>query len=300
MATRPDPRRSQDLPGDQPEDLPDLTGRTVVVTGASAGIGAAAARRLHRLGATVVPVGRSATKTAAVAAELGVTPELVDLADLSSVRRLADRLLSRLDRIDVLLNNAGGTWTKRQVTTDGHEMTFQVNHLAPFLLTGLLRERLDESAARVVTTSSGGHWLGRVDLADLDTSGRYSSLRVYGTTKLENVLFTRELARQSLGTGLTATCFHPGFVATELSRDSGPLVSLGMQAVLRFARTPDQGADTAVFLAAAPADRWRSGAYLSDRHESRVTAQGLDDLLARQLWARSAELVGLDPERAAA
>lgn len=284
----------------EPEDLPDLTGRTVVVTGASAGIGAAAARRLHRLGATVVPVGRSATKTAAVAAEFGVTPELVDLADLSSVRRLADRLLSRLERIDVLLNNAGGTWTKREVTTDGHEMTFQVNHLAPFLLTGLLRERLEQSSARVVTTSSAGQWLGRVDLADLETRGRYSSIRVYSTTKLENVLFTRELARQSLGTGLTATCFHPGFVASEFGRDQGPVAGLALQAAHRFARTPEQGADTAVFLAAAPADQWRSGAYLADRHEARVNPQGVDDLLARQLWERSAALVGLDGARAAA
>lgn len=297
MAPRPDPRSPQDLPGDRVEDLPDMTGRTVVVTGASSGIGAAAARRLHRLGATVVPVGRSATKTAAVAAELGVSPELVDFADLSSVRRLADRLLARLDRVDVLLNNAGGTWTRRQVTTDGHEMTFQVNHLAPFLLTGLLRGRLEASAARVVTTSSGGHWLGRVDLADLDTRGRYSSFRVYGTTKLENVLFTRELARQSLGTGLTATCFHPGFVATAFARDSGPLVALGLQVAQKFARTPEQGADTAVFLAAAPADQWRSGAYLSDRREARVNAQGVDDLLARQLWERSAQLVGLESVR---
>lgn len=183
MAPRPDPRTSRDLPDDRQEDLPDLTGRTVVVTGASAGIGAAAARRLHRLGATVVRVGRSATKTAAVAAALGVTPELVDFADLSSVRRLGERLLSRLDHIDVLLNNAGGTWTKRRTTVDGHEMTFQVNHLAPFLLTGLLRERLEPSAARVVTTSSAGQWFGRVDLADLDTSGRYASFRVYATTK---------------------------------------------------------------------------------------------------------------------
>lgn len=276
-------------------DLPSLRGVTVVVTGASSGIGAAAARRLHRLGATVVPVGRSPVRTAAIGDELGVAPEVVDLADLDSVRDLARRLLDRCPRIDVLANNAGGTWTRRHVTVDGHEQTFQVNHLAPFLLTGLLRERLTTSAGRVVTTSSGMHRFGRLDLGDLDSTRGYGPQRAYATSKLANVLFTRELARQSLGTALTATCYHPGFVRSAFGRDSPLSGTILDHAVYRFAKTPDQGADTLAWLTAAPAGQWRSGGYYIGRRESRVARQAVDDLLARQLWARSAELVGLDP-----
>jgi NAD(P)-dependent dehydrogenase (short-subunit alcohol dehydrogenase family) len=280
------------------EDLPDLRGATVVVTGASAGIGAAAARRLHRLGATVVPVGRSEVKTRAVADELGVAPELVDFADLNSVRELARRLLDRCERIDVLANNAGGTWTRRQLTVDGHEMTFQVNHLAPFLLTGLLRERLTASAARVITTSSGAHRFGRLDLGDLDSRRQYGSQRAYGTSKLANIVFTRELARQSLGSPLSATSYHPGFVRSEFSRDSKLAGTMAEHAIYRFAKTPEQGADTLAWLATAPATEWRSGGYYAKRRESGVSRQATDDLLARQLWQRSAQLVGLDPEPA--
>lgn len=281
------------------EDLPDLTGRTVVVTGASSGIGAAMATRLHRLGATVVPVGRSPEKTAAVARGLGVEPETVDLADLATVRELAARLLGRLDRIDVLVNNAGVSPAQRRVTRDGHEMTFQVNHLGPFLLTGLLRERLQASGARVVTTSSNGNRAGRVDLGDLDAVRRYRSIQVYGTSKLENILFTRELARQAHGTGLTATTFHPGFVATDFGRDLPPAARVVGRLLQRVARTPEQGADTGVWLAAAPADQWRSGGYYANRREATPNPQARDELLGRQLWARSAELVGL-PDTAAA
>lgn len=275
--------------------MASLRGVTVVVTGASAGIGAAAARRLHHLGATVVPVGRSPARTAAIADELGVAPELVDFTELDSVRDLARRLLERCRRIDVLADNAGGTWTHRHVTVDGHERTLQVNHLAPFLLTALLRERLTSSAGRVVTTSSGLHRFGRLDLGDLDSTRGYGPQRAYATSKLANVLFTRELARQSLGTPLTATCYHPGFVRTELGRDSRLSGTILDHALYRFARSPEQGADTLVWLASAPAARWRSGGYYAGRRESRVARRGTDDLLARQLWARSAELVGIDP-----
>lgn len=281
-----------------PADLPSLRGLTVVVTGASAGIGAAAARRLHHLGATVVPVGRSPARTAAIAAELAVAPELVDFADLETVRELARRLLARCPRIDVLADNAGGTWTRRHVTVDGHEQTFQVNHLAPFLLTGLLRERLTASAGRVVTTSSGMHRFGRLDLGDLDSARGYGPQRAYSTSKLANILFTRELARQSLGTPLTATCYTPGFVRSDFGRDSPLSGTMLDHAVHRFAKSPEQGADTLVWLAAAAAGQWWSGGYYAGRRESRVARRATDDLLGRQLWARSAELVGLDPTRA--
>lgn len=277
-----------------PEDLPDLTGRTVVITGASAGIGLAAARRLHRLGATVVPVGRSPEKTAAVAAEFGVAPELVDFADFSSVRALAGRLLARCPRIDVLANNAGGQFGTRALTVDGHERTFQINHLGPFLLTGLLRERLQSANARVVTTSSGAARFGRIDLGALEPDRHYRGMQVYGTSKLANMLFTRELARQSLGTGLTATSFHPGWVRTELGRDSKLSDTFVETLAYLPSKTPEQGADTLVWLAAAPPEQWRSGGYYVKRREGTVKAQANDELLAREFWARSAELVGLD------
>lgn len=278
------------------EDLPGLTGRTVVVTGASAGIGAAAVRRLHALGATVVPVGRSPERTAAVAAELGVEGEVADFADLAAVRDLAARLLVRCPRIDVLAHNAGGRWSARRLTVDGHERTFQVDHLAPFLLTGLLRDRLAASAARVVTTSSDLSRYGRIDLADLDGAGRrYSPTRAYATAKLAALLVTRELARQAAGTGLTAAAFTPGLVATDLGRGAPPIEAATRRALRLVSRTAEHGADTLAWLAAAPPDRWRSGGWYRDRHEHRLPAAARDDRLARELWARSAELVGLDP-----
>jgi len=269
----------------------DLTGRTVVVTGASAGIGAAAARSLYALGATVVPVGRSPEKTAAVAREVGAEPLVADFERLDDVRRLARDLLERHPVIDVLANNAGGVWPRREVTPDGHERTFQVNHLAPYLLTRLLADRLEAADGRVVTTSSAAHTTGRLDLDDLDTEHRrYRSFRVYGTTKLENVLFTRELARRAAG--LTATCLHPGVVASQFARDS-PLTRLAYRPPLsRFLRTPEQGAATLVWLASAP-DGWTSGGYYADGRPGRLSRAAQDDRLAAALWDRSAELVGL-------
>jgi NAD(P)-dependent dehydrogenase (short-subunit alcohol dehydrogenase family)/catechol 2,3-dioxygenase-like lactoylglutathione lyase family enzyme len=198
-----------------------MEGKTVVVTGASAGVGAAAARQLAGLGATVVPVGRSPEKTAAVARDLGVEPLVADFARLGDVRRLAEEIRERCPRIDVLANNAGGIFPRRVVTEDGHELTFQVNHLAPFLLTALLRDRLAATpGARVVTTSSVGNNAGRVDLDDLDWERRrWSGLRAYTTSKLLNVLFTRELARRLEGTRVTATCFHPGNIRSDFGRE---------------------------------------------------------------------------------
>jgi NAD(P)-dependent dehydrogenase (short-subunit alcohol dehydrogenase family) len=188
----------------------DMRGRTVVVTGASAGIGAAA-RQFADLGATVAVVGRSAQKTAAVADTIGAEAHFVDYSRLDDVRRLADELLARYPRIDVLANNAGGVFSGRNTSADGHEMTFQVNHLAPFLLTNLLLDRLTTApeGAWVINTASAAYRRSRVDLDDLDrTFGRYSGSGAYGTTKLANVLFTRELARRMQGTGVTTAAFH--------------------------------------------------------------------------------------------
>lgn len=273
----------------------DISGKVVVITGASDGIGAAAARELHRRGAVVVPVGRNPEKTAAIAAELGVEPLVADFASLAEVRRLADDLLARCPRIDVLANNAGGTWPTRQVTADGHELTFQANHLAMFLLTALLRERLvSSSPARVIVTSSSAHRAGRLaDLADLDRHEGYRVNRVYGTSKLLNIYYTRQLAKSLDGTGVTAYSFHPGSVATRFGRDQA-LVRFAYQGPLRvFFKTPEQGADTLVYLACAPAEELANGGFYFKRKLWTMSADAKDADAPARLWAMSEELVGL-------
>jgi len=279
----------------------DIAGKTVVITGASDGIGAVAAVKLAAQGADVVIVGRSADKLARVAetirSESGRDPVALpaDFTSLDEVRKLANDLLDRLPHIHVLANNAGGVWPKRVVTPDGHEQTFQVNHLAPFLLTSLLRDRLAASApARVITTASTAHRGGRLDLDDLDYERRrYSSMQVYGTTKLENILFTRELARRLEGTGVPAAGLHPGTVSTGFARDSWFAPIITNYPIKAFFKSPEQGADTLVWLATAPSEDIESGGYYSSRKPGRPTKQAQDDAMAVELWNKSAELVGV-------
>jgi NAD(P)-dependent dehydrogenase (short-subunit alcohol dehydrogenase family) len=231
----------------------------VVLTGASDGIGAAAARRLHRSGAQVVVVGRSAEKTAAVAAELdGALALTADFARLDDVRRLAAQLRERLPRIDVLANNAGASFGRRAVTVDGHEQTFQVDHLAPYLLTRLLEEPLRAVRGRVVVTASFVHWVGGVRRGHLAEAvgarGPYVATRAYARAKWCNVLFTRELARRWTPE-VTAACFDPGAVATSFGRAAGGVTGVAFRTPLTaFMRTPAQGADTLVWLATAEGD----------------------------------------------
>jgi NAD(P)-dependent dehydrogenase (short-subunit alcohol dehydrogenase family) len=278
-----------------------MTGKTVVVTGASSGIGAVAARRLAGLGADVVPVGRSPERTREVAREIGVEPLIADFASFEQVRRLADELLRRCPRIDVLVNNAGGLFTPRTLTEDGHEKTLQVNHLSTFLLTALLRERLVGSAesgpVRVVTTSSIGNRFGNVRLDDLEREKRpWNGFLAYCATKLENVLFTRELSRRSAGTSVEAVCFHPGNVATEFG--SGSLFP-GVFYRNPFTRKavlipPEQGAAPLVWLASAPAGELKDGAYYDRFDKGGVNRQAKDEKLAAGLWERSEELTGVE------
>ncbi len=196
-----------------------MAGRTIVLTGASDGLGAAAAKRLSRSGENVVVVGRSPQKTAAVAADIGADHFVTDFADLTQVRALADELLARYPRIDVLANNAGGMMGDRSVTVDGHEKTFQVNHLAPFLLTMLLLDRLIESRASVVNTSSVGNKLfGNLDIDDLESEHDYTAQRAYGNAKLENILFTKELHRRYHDAGISTAALHPGGVASNFGK----------------------------------------------------------------------------------
>jgi NAD(P)-dependent dehydrogenase (short-subunit alcohol dehydrogenase family) len=281
----------------------DLQGKTVVVTGASAGIGAAAAGQLAQRGATVVVVGRSPEKTAAVARSIGVQPLVADFARLDDVRRLAADLLERCPRIDVLANNAGGAFPHRTTTVDGHELMFQVNHLAPFLLTMLLHDRLAETpGARVINTASDGNRMGSVDLTDLDWERRrWMGLRAYGTTKLENILFAREIARRWAGDGIVAAAFHPGIVASDFGRE-GLVTGLVYRSPLRrLLVSSSDSAQALVELAGRPDIAAFNGAYFN-RHKpnARANKQADDAALASALWDRSAQLLGLEAVPAAA
>jgi NAD(P)-dependent dehydrogenase (short-subunit alcohol dehydrogenase family) len=272
--------------------------RVVVVTGSSGGIGAAAARLLSHQGDRVVVVGRSPDRTYAVAAELGAEGHVTDFARLGQVRELAATLERRYPRIDVLINNAGLIAAgHRTVTADGHELTFQVNHLAPFLLTALLRGPLSAARARVITTSSraGTVRTATVDLADLDMSDGYDSLRAYQASKLANVLFTRELARRWRHLGVSAAAMHPGMVRSQWGR-RGPLaVRAVMNSPLRLAlRSPERGADTIVWLATSVPDQdWRSGGYYAGRKSARPSPLADDPELAKRLWDASVSMCGL-------
>jgi len=275
-----------------------MTTQTIVITGASDGIGAAAARRLHADGHQVVLVGRSPERTAALADELAAPYHLADFSDLGEVRRLADELGAAHPRIDVLANNAGGIMGHRQLTVDGHELTFQVNHLAPFLLTNLLLPVLTASGATVVQTSSiAARMFGHLDLDDLDLEKGYSPDRAYGNGKLANILFTRELDRRYGDRGIAAAAFHPGVVGTSFASDTThPMRFLYHTPVIKnlFTISPAKGARGLVWLAEnTPGATWPTGEYFEHNKVARSNPQARDPQLAAALWNRSAELVGL-------
>lgn len=275
---------------------------TVVVTGASSGIGAAAARRLHQLGARVLPVGRDPRRTAAITAEVvdrsrasgaqGGDPLTVDFSDLDSVRRLAERLLVEHPRIDVLALNAGATVAQPTTTGDGHELTFQLNHLGPFLLLQLLAPRLQACGGRVVLTSSVGHHLGALDLDDLDFARRsYWAPRVYGTAKLANLLTARQVSRRL--PGLTASAFHPGVVRSGFGSDARGSVGWLYRSSLgrRLTIPGEEGAQPLVALATHPDSIALDGGYFNRLRPGRVSRAGRDDALGEALWERSLALL---------
>jgi NAD(P)-dependent dehydrogenase (short-subunit alcohol dehydrogenase family) len=270
-----------------------MTRRTIVITGASDGIGAAAARRLHRGGENVVVVGRSESKAAAVAAELDAAYFVADFADLSQVRALADKIRSEYPRIDVLANNAGGMFTRVHETADGHEITFQVNYLAPFLLTTQLMEGLLDSRATVVnTTSSSQKLLPRVKIDDFETTDRHRPGTAYAFTKLAIVLFTRELHRRYHASGLSTATFHPGYVNSNFGDASGSRILRFMKyhvpITTRFTATVDQGADQLVWLAStAPGIDWTPGEYYSKGKIAKANRAAYKPDLARELWDRT-------------
>jgi NAD(P)-dependent dehydrogenase (short-subunit alcohol dehydrogenase family) len=279
-----------------------LAGRACVVTGASSGIGKAACVALARLGATVIAVCRDRSRGAAALADIGAAAaggqpalELADLSSQRQIRALAGRL-AELDRIDILINNAGSVHGQRSVTEDGIERTFAVNHLAPFLLTNLLGPALQASApARVVTVASAAHHGAVLDLGDVNAERRYLPMLSYANSKLANILFTRELARRLAGTGVTAYCLHPGTVRTRFGRSGSHALRLGLGIARPFLRSAASGARTAVYLASSPDLEGRTGGYYVKRRLRQPSRTARDDDLARRLWDLSEQLTGLTP-----
>ncbi|SJN33538.1 putative oxidoreductase [Microbacterium esteraromaticum] len=266
--------------------------KVIVITGGSDGIGAAAARQLTQDGHQVVIVGRSPQKTRAIADELGATSHLVDFSDLSEVRELADQLLAAHPRIDVLANNAGGMMSDRALTADGFERTFQVNHLAPFLLTELLMPALIAGGATVIQTASvAARMFARFDVDDLQNARAYNPLKAYGNAKLANILFTQELQRRYGEQGIAAVAFHPGVVGTGFAGETNHVMRFLYHGPLRklLTSSPEKGADQLVWLAEGDAaSTFVPGAY----YESRTIAGKVNPLvhdsdIARELWERS-------------
>lgn len=279
----------------------DMTGRVCVVTGATRGIGRATADTLAGLGATLVLTCRRVEDGEAVAHELAARhrspPAEVVEADLSSqrsIREASEAIHRRHQRIHVLVNNAGLIPRQRETTVDGLEMQFAVNHLAYFLLTNLLLDLLTEGApARVVSVSSGAHQGGVLDLGDLQSERRYDPVRVYGRTKLMNVLFTYELARRIRREGVTANCLHPGVIATKLLSDYMNLPLVGGAIARTFGSSPEKGSEAIVHLAASREVEGVTGRYFVGERETRSSPASYDEALQRRLWDESARLTAL-------
>ena len=270
-----------------------ISGKTIIITGGTLGIGEAAARRLRQAGARVAITGRS-EGSRDLARRLGCDFFRADYASLSDVRNLADALLTAYPRIDILANNVGGVMDRRTVTRDGHERTFQVNHLGGFLLTHLLRQRLEASQAVVINTASRAHTMGHIDMDDLENAQSYEAFRAYGTAKLMNILHADEINRRF--DGVNAVSFHPGVVATGFGRAGSPMVRFVYDNPLTglFMLSPDKGADTLVWLATSgpgAKDGWTPGQYYAKRRLARKNAQARDPLLAARLWDASVAMI---------
>jgi NAD(P)-dependent dehydrogenase (short-subunit alcohol dehydrogenase family) len=288
--------------------VPDMQGKTVVVTGGNSGIGLETAAGLASMGARVVVTARNADKgRAAVAAiaerlhgESQVQLVVFDLGDLASVRQGAAEILEQTPRIDVLVNNAGLVLTERAETVDGYEATFAINHLGPFLLTNLLLDRIVASGpSRIVNVASTAHNAARqgVPFDDLQSEKRYRGMRVYGQSKLANILFTLELARRLEGRGVTANSLHPGTVRTGYGGDGDTrgFLAFGIKIASPFFLSPAKGARTSLYLASSPEVENVSGLYFVKCKARQPRRWAQDPVAARRLWQVSEELVGLAP-----
>ncbi len=280
-----------------------MHGKTVVATGATSGVGEEAVVALAGMGARIVFVARDETRAEATlkkleraAPRLGHCVHLADLSSIADTRRVGLLIAAAEPRVDVLVNNAGAMFADRRVTAEGLEMTFALNHMAYFLMTVALDERLAAAApARVVSTSSMAHQGAKLDFSDLQCAKSYNGWQAYGRSKLANILFTREAARRLKDAGVTANCFHPGFVASRFGSASGGWTSRLMPLARAFAITPQQGADTLVYLASSPEAAKVTGGYFIKRRQVEPSAAARDDLAAKTLWEASEAVAGAWP-----
>jgi NAD(P)-dependent dehydrogenase (short-subunit alcohol dehydrogenase family) len=281
--------------------MANLAGKTVVVTGGTGGLGWQTALALAAMDARLVLIGRDPARGEAAlgylrrqSAGAAVEAHYADLSRLDDVRRIAATLGEKLDRIDVLVNNAGAIFNRREVTEDGLERTFALNHMGYFLLTLLLWDKLLRSApARIVNVASEAHRGARFDFADLQSSKRYGGWKAYRRSKLCNILFTRELARRLAGSGVTANCVHPGFCATGIGNNTSGWFRRGVRLAKRlFAIAPERGARTLIYAAAAPELADVNGAYFIDCRPATPSPEAQDDESARRLWEASARIAG--------
>jgi NAD(P)-dependent dehydrogenase (short-subunit alcohol dehydrogenase family) len=276
-----------------------MHGKTVVVTGATSGIGEVAAESLARAGARVLAVARDEAKAKALVSRLiRANPDaahdfvLADLSLLAEMKSAARALLTKSVQVDVLINNAGAIFDRREVTADGLERTFAVNHMAYFVVTELLRPALSPDA-RIVSTASTAHGFATLDFDDLQTTKGYSAFGAYGRSKLCNILWTRELARRLAATEMTANCVHPGGVNTRFGDNAKGWLKPVMSVAKRFMITPAQGADTLIWLASSPEAAGQTGGYWSRRRLVTPSAAARDDAAALALWRASADIAGL-------
>jgi retinol dehydrogenase 12 len=282
--------------------MTDLAGVTYLVTGATAGIGRVTALRLAEKGGILIGVGRSPAKCEAVCQAITQStgnPQVdflvADLSLQSHVRKLAEEIHKRYDRVNVLVNNAGGFFFRREISREGIEMTLALNHLNYFLLTNLLIDLIVASApARIVNVSSGAHLSGEIDFEDLECRRRYWGLRAYSQSKLANVLFTYELARRLEGKPVTANVLHPGYVATQFGHNNNLFVRWGIKfSQLIGGRTPEEGARTSVYLASSPEVEGVTGRYYVDSQPRRSSAASYDLEIAKRLWEVSETMTGV-------
>ena len=288
----------------------NMKNKVVVITGATSGIGQVAAEKLAAMGARIVQVARDKQRGQAAIARLNqIAPGIghaiyyADLSRLREMKRIAAEIAQAEPRIDVLMNNAGAMFGTRQLTEDGLERTFALNHMSYFMMTQGLRDRLAASApSRVVNTASDAHTSGTVDFNDLQSEKAYRStlrdwlrsggpaFKVYARSKLMNILYTRELARKLTGTGVTANSLHPGFVATRFGDQTGGLIGFGVGIAKRFALTPEQGAETLVYLASSPDLAATTGEYFHKCRPATPSKEAQDDDKAQRLWLETSKI----------
>jgi NAD(P)-dependent dehydrogenase (short-subunit alcohol dehydrogenase family) len=279
-----------------------MKGKVILITGATNGIGLEAARALGRSGARLAIVGRSAAKTEATAqmlrSETGadITPLIADLSRQTDIRALAADFKARFDRLDVLINNAGAYFNSKQMTADGFEMTFALNHLSYFLLTHLLLDVIkDSTPARIINVSSDAHRFGGINFDNLQGEQRFGGMIAYGQSKLENILFTYELARRLKGTGVTVNALHPGMVRTGFGKNNGPILTAVMTVMQGITGiSAEKGADTIVYLASSPDVSDVTGQYFVKRKAVKSSGVTYDTDSAARLWDISEALTGLN------